>query len=169
MAFSWIWAVHALDTLDFLCGPLANVAGRAGNLDLATPVDVEDTVALVFTVNGGALGTAQWSFANHRRSDSLEIRGTRGTLSFSAIDHSPAALTTDIGTELFAFPAPDPIMRPFIQSVTDELEGRGRRPSNAESGARTSRVMDQALEGYYGTREGAFWSAPRTWPGWRPR
>jgi len=59
------------------------------------------------------------------------------------------------------------VAQPLIQSVVDDLLGRGECPSTGESARRTSRVMDRVLDAYYGGRGDAFWSRPQTWPGRR--
>src|SRR5690606_20582740 len=51
---------HALDLLDHLLGPLDNVRGHAANR--ATPLPVEDTVAMTFTTVAGLPGVASWNF-----------------------------------------------------------------------------------------------------------
>jgi hypothetical protein len=56
---------------------------------------------------------------------------------------------------------------PLIQTIVDQLQGRGQCPSTGATAARTAKVMDQALADYYGTRDDAFWTRPQTWPGRR--
>jgi hypothetical protein len=44
--------------------------------------------------------------------------------------------------------------------MVDELNGRapaGSCPSTGETAARTSKVIDDVLEGFYGTRADGFW------------
>jgi hypothetical protein len=55
----------------------------------------------------------------------------------------------------------------MIQSVVDDLLGRGECPSTGESARRTSVVMDRVLDAYYGGRDDAFWERPESWPGKR--
>lgn len=141
---------HALDLLDFFFGPLQDVHGTAENH--GTPTDVEDTVNMTFTVPGGATGRAEWCFASDARTDRLLIRGTQGELVLSVFD--PGSV-----------PDPPHVQQPLIQTIVDELAGRGQCPSRAESAVRTSRVLDQVLAGYYGSREDAFWLRPESWPG----
>jgi hypothetical protein len=66
---------------------------------------------------------------------------------------------------LFDLPYPPHVAQPLIQSVVDDLLGRGECPSTGESARRTSRVMDRVLDAYYGGRGDAFWERPQTWPG----
>jgi 1,5-anhydro-D-fructose reductase (1,5-anhydro-D-mannitol-forming) len=158
---------HTLDLLDFLLGPLASVSGIAANL--ASPYAVEDTVSMCFRTQGGALGAALWSFAAHAREDLIEITGTEGTLRMSTFGDEPIEVHGGGGAQAIARPNPPHVQQPLIQSIVDQLLGRGACPSTGASAARTSRVMDEVLAGYYGGRGDAFWERPATWPGRRGR
>ncbi len=156
---------HSLDILDFFFGPLADVSGQAANL--ASPHDVEDSVVMQFRTPGGAAGSASWNFASETREDMITISGSQGTLRLSTFGNEPVVLETHEGTESFDMPNPLHIQQPLIQTIVDELAGRGTCPSSGSSAARTSAVMDRALESYYGSRESGFWLHPESWPGRR--
>lgn len=162
-------ACHTLDALDFILGPVAEAAGRAANL--ATPQDTEDGVAMFLRYECGALGTASWNFAGAAREDEIVITGTDGRLRMSTFGTEAVELHTPDGdVETFDEPTPEHVQQPLIQSIVDELLGRGTCPSTGSTAARTNWVMDRALESYYGSREGAFWEDPQRWPGrpdWR--
>ena len=155
---------HLLDQLDFLLGPLSDVSGNAANI---TGGLAEDAVSMTFRTAGGAIGSAIWNFAGAHREDLLEIEGTAGRVVLSCFGNEPVRLTTEAGKEsTFDLPNPPHIQQPLIQTIVDELLGQGGRcPSTGETAARTSRVMDEVLAGYYGGREDAFWERPDTWPG----
>ncbi|MES2696153.1 MAG: Gfo/Idh/MocA family oxidoreductase [Verrucomicrobiota bacterium] len=154
---------HALDLLDYFGGALQQVSGHAARL--ATPGDVEDAVSLTFRTANGAPGTAAWNFASFVKEDQLELSGPAGRLSCSVFGHEPLRLETARGIEHFEFAPPPHIAQPLIQTIVDELLGRGTCPSTGESARRTNVVMDRALEAYYGGRTDAFWARPQTWPG----
>jgi 1,5-anhydro-D-fructose reductase (1,5-anhydro-D-mannitol-forming) len=154
---------HTLDVIDFLLGPLEAVQGLGRNLGHFAPV--EDAVAMTFAVAGGAVGTAQWNFLSDTETDRLEIRGTDGLVCLSTFGHEPVRFNGSGREERFDFARPECIEQPLIQTVVDELEGRGTCPSTAASALRTARVMDQVLGTYYGGRDDAFWQRPETWPG----
>jgi predicted dehydrogenase len=160
-------ASHSLDILDFFFGPLQDVEGRAANL--ASRYDVEDRVVLQFGTESGALGTGTWNFASHVGEDLIVVSGTDGELRFSTFSAEPVELQTKDGVERVDRPNPPHIQQPLIQTVVDALHGRGRSPSTGISAARTSRVMDRALESYYGSRDDGFWAHPERWPGRRVR
>ena len=154
---------HTLDILDFICGPLEEVRGAAANL--GTPCAVEDTVALTFRTGGGALGTAQWLFAAAERADEIVISGERAELRLSTFGNEPVELRRGDGVDRFDLPNPPHIQQPMIQSIVDELRGRGTCASTGVSAARTSAIIDTVLLDYYGTRDDGFWRAPESWPG----
>jgi|CZKI01.1.fsa_nt_gi predicted dehydrogenase len=158
-------ASHALDLLDYLVGPLTDITGRAANM--ASAYAVEDTVALGFRTASGAPGSMACNFAGAASDDSMRLTGTEGELSFPMFRSEPFRWEGAAGVQLLDLPYPPHVAQPLIQSVVDDLLGRGVCPSTGESARRTSRVMDQALEGYYGGRNDAFWTRPETWPGRR--
>jgi 1,5-anhydro-D-fructose reductase (1,5-anhydro-D-mannitol-forming) len=160
-------ASHALDLLDYLLGPLALVSGSAANV--ASDYDAEDTVALTFRTAEGALGAMTCNFAAAVRDDTLRITGTEGELTFPMFRSAPLRFESSAGLQEFDLPYPPHVAQPLIQSLVDDLLGRGRCPSTGESALRTARLMDEVLGAYYGGRDDAFWSRPQTWPGRRER
>ena len=114
---------------------------------------------------GGVPGVGIWNFASLVQEDILEISGTDGRITLSVFGSEPVFLTGPSGRKEFDLPNPEHIQQPLIQTVVDELLGRGTCPSTGVTGARTSAVLDKALEGYYGGRDDAFWERPESWPG----
>jgi predicted dehydrogenase len=157
---------HTLDIIDFIVGPLQNAAGVASNC--AGLYDVEDAVALSFVTQDGAPGTAHWNFAGAYIEDVIEITGTKGRVTLSTFGNEPAQFFDADGVEKFDLPNPLHIQTPMIQTIVDELLGRGTCPSTGKTAQRTAAIMDIALDSYYGGRTDAFWARPDTWPG-RPK
>ena len=156
---------HTLDIIDFLVGPLIRVNGSATNRSGAYAV--EDGVVMRFETEDGALGAAQWNFAGSRPEDILRIEGTQGSLSISTFGNEPAELFSGGSKTQFDLPNPLHIQTPMIQLIVDSLLGKGECPSTGFTAQRTNKVMDIALENYYGGREDSFWTRPDTWPGSR--
>jgi 1,5-anhydro-D-fructose reductase (1,5-anhydro-D-mannitol-forming) len=176
---------HTLDILDFLLGPLGEVEGTAANL--AGPYEVEDSIAMRFRTPSGALGTAAWNFVSGVNTDIIEITGTAGQIALSTFGNEPVRLRALPGAPSTAFPgqgtAPDTgahaelqdetlaipnplhIQQPLIQTIVDELHGKGACPSTGVTASRTALVMDTVLNGFYGGRNDAFWTRSDTWPG----
>lgn len=154
---------HTLDILDFLVGPLTDVSGSAANL--AGLYDVEDSVAMQFRTSNGALGVASWNFVSAVSEDIIEIAGTNGKILMSTFGNDPVRLESAGGVEQFDLPSPPHIQQPLIQTIVDQLQGRGTCESTGASAARTAKVMDIVLKNYYGTRADGFWEDPQQWPG----
>ncbi len=154
---------HTLDILDLLLGPLQEVAGTAANV--AGLYDVEDTVAMVFSTASGAPGAAHWNFVGGIRDDLIQITGREGRLSFSTFGSEPVRLETASGVETSDLPNPRHVQLPLIRTIVADLQGRGECPSTGTSAARTARVMDQVLAGYYAGRDDRFWTRRDSWPG----
>jgi len=123
---------------------------------------------MTFKCAGGVAGAAIWNFAGSQRQDLLEIDGTDGRLEMSCFGDEAVRFTSSIREASYAVPNPPHIQQPMIQTIVDELLGKGGKcPSTGETAARTSRVMDRVLCDYYGGREDRFWERPETWPGRR--
>jgi len=136
-------AGHALDFLDYVLGPMAEVSGFAANQ--AGAYGAEDIVSGCFRFASGVQGIGQWCFTVGEQLDLTEIIGTRGSVRFSVFDDSPVQLQADGRTETFAIANPPHVHQPYIQTVVDSLLGKGSSPSDGTSGARASWVMDKLL------------------------
>jgi predicted dehydrogenase len=131
---------HTLDILDFLLGPIADARGFAANLGGAYAA--EDTVVAALRFASGVHGTGTWSFSADADYEINEIAGSDGRLQFSTFTPSPIRLLRGDRCEDFPVADPPHVHQPLIQTIVDELNGRGRCPSTGESAARTARVMD---------------------------
>lgn len=154
---------HALDILDFYFGALTHVHGHAARL--ATPGNLEDSVAMTFRTGTNAPGVFAMNFASLLKEDILEITGSAGRISHSMFSFEPVKLETARGVEHFDLPNPPHVGQPLVQLAVDELLGRGACPSTGETARRTAAVIDRVLDAYYGGRADAFWTRPQTWPG----
>jgi predicted dehydrogenase len=137
-------ASHTLDLLDFYLGPIREAKGHAGNQAGLYPA--EDVVTGTFAFESGALGTGVWCFTSHDRHEDVEIVGESGRITFSTFTaNDPVRLESAGVAEDFHIPHPPHIQQPMIEAIVQDLNGGPRSPSTGETGARTSRVMDQLL------------------------
>lgn len=139
-------APHALDILDFLLGKIVEVKGIATNL--CGFYEAEDTVSAAFQFESGTLGTAIWSFVTEKKcnSNSIEISGTKGRITFSLFDFTPIVLTTHSGKKKFRPKLPKHVQQPLIETIVAELNGKKDAcPSTADSAIRTAWVMDKII------------------------
>lgn len=162
-------ASHALDLVDFLLGPLADVSGVAVRGTAA--YDVEQSAAFAFrtgsAVGAEAVGSGRWSFAADRAEDRLTIVGTTGRVSLPVFGAAPVVVETAAGRVEHDVPPPDPVQLPMIASVVAALRGEAAPLCTGADAVRTAAVIDTILGPYYGGRGDAFWERPETWPGAR--
>jgi predicted dehydrogenase len=136
---------HAINALQFIVGPFENVVGNAGRVHPKSIV--EEVVTLQWT-NGIALGTGLWNFASDHNEDTIELIGTDGRLSWSCFGRGDLTLARGTSVQTTNHPNPPHVHQNLIQSIVDELSGKGVCPSDAISGMRTSEIMDVALAGF---------------------
>jgi predicted dehydrogenase len=136
-------APHTIDILMFIAGKITKANGITGNT--GGYYEVEDTVSASFLFESGAIGSAVWSYVSSKmqEKDRIEIIGTKGSVSFSTFTFSDIELRLENKVETFNFPKPQHIQMDMIQTIVDELEGRGACPSTGETGALTNWVMDR--------------------------
>jgi predicted dehydrogenase len=149
-------ASHELDILDYLLGPVVEAKGMKGNQ--AALYQAEDIVSGTFRfapsgsgsgVQGsGVQGIGVWAFTvdKHEQRDRIELVGDAGRIEFAcfALD-DPVVVVRHGAREEKRFTVADHVQQPLIQTVVDQLLGRGECPSTGESGARASWVMDQLM------------------------
>ena len=139
-------ASHQLDLLDFLFGPIAGACGHTANI--ADLYDVEDTVSATFQFQSGIVGSGSWSFVAppNTRTDTIELVGTKGKLSFSTFMFTDIVLETSEGKSSYKEANPDNIQYYLIKSVVENLQEKGAEvASTGDSAARTNWVMDKIL------------------------
>jgi predicted dehydrogenase len=137
---------HCVDLMDFFFGPIAAVEGVA--LNTAGTGTVEDVVAAAFRFARAPAGTAIFNFNAAAKTDAIVCSGTRGTLTTPVFTDGDVIIEADAGREVLPIRNPPHVHQPLIQTIVDELGGRGRCASTGDSGARASWVLDRCLAGY---------------------
>lgn len=138
---------HALDLFDDYFGPVEKVSGVATNR--GAKYEAEDNVSAHFLFASGVVGVGTWSFTSFEDVDETVLYGTKGKLRFSMFENDSFVLESAAGSQQIDVAVPQHIQQPLIQTIVNELNGRGRCPSSGESGARATWVMDQILKDYY--------------------
>ena len=90
-----------------------------------------------------------WNFNADAPLDRLRFVGAEGHLVTPIFIDGDVVITRDGKSEAHAVRNPPHVHQPLIQTIVDELNGRGRCESTGDSGARTSWVMDRCVAGYY--------------------
>ena len=134
---------HTFDFLDFLFGPIADVRAFAGNQ--AGAYRPEDIVTATYRFASGVHGIGTWCYAADFDEEYNEIVGARGRIRFSTSQPVPIKIFRGEAVEELPIGDPDHVHQPLIQTIVDELNGRGHCASTGESAARTAHVMDAIL------------------------
>jgi 1,5-anhydro-D-fructose reductase (1,5-anhydro-D-mannitol-forming) len=138
---------HCVDLLDFFLGPIVSVSAFSTNTGGAYAA--EDVTAATFQFHSGALATGSFNFNAFEKSDRLTLTGSQGELTTPVFSDSDIIVRRGGAVEAHQVERPAHVHQPLIQTIVDELRGRGRCESTAESGARASWVLDRCVEGYY--------------------
>ncbi|MBK8778977.1 MAG: Gfo/Idh/MocA family oxidoreductase [Saprospiraceae bacterium] len=136
-------ASHQLDIMDMLFGPI--VHARAYHLNQAGVYAADDIVLGQFQFEGGMPGQGSWCFTTSPAAEKevTTIYGSKGTISFPYFGDSSVTIHLDGQVPVrHTFDVPKNIQHSLIQTIVDDLRGRGTCPSTGESAARTNRVMD---------------------------
>jgi predicted dehydrogenase len=142
-------ACHQLDYLDFLFGPVLEV--RSIVLNQGGLYKAEDFVTAELVFQGGIAGTGTWCFNASKESnrDIIEITGTAGSITFSTFSFEPIVVINESGRQELVNERPEHVQLYLIDRIVRALEGKGESPSTGETGARTSRVLDEVVAEYY--------------------
>jgi 1,5-anhydro-D-fructose reductase (1,5-anhydro-D-mannitol-forming) len=132
---------HCVDLLDFLLGPIIDVAGFSINTGAA--YSAEDVTAAAFSFGNRVAGTALWNFNAAAAADALTFTGSEGVLDTPVFSDADVIVTRGAERQVHAAPNPAHVHQPLIQTIVDELAGKGRCPSTGASGARASWVLDR--------------------------
>jgi predicted dehydrogenase len=138
-------ASHSIDLLQYLLGDAKAAAGYASNQ--SRMYEAEDIVSGVFVTENDVHVTCVWDFNAYDELDRTEIVGSAGKLTFSTFANNPVVLENQDGAQSFMIENPPHIQQPLIQTIVDELRGRGRCPSTGRTAAQTNRVMEQICAG----------------------
>jgi predicted dehydrogenase len=142
---------HCVDLLDFLLEPIADVAGFAVNTGGA--YRAEDVTTAAFRLGNTIAGTGVWNFNAPAAADTMTFVGSEAELRTPIFSDTDVVVTRGDDRRVYSLPNPPHVHQPLIQSIVDELQGRGRCESTAASGARASWVLERCVSGYY-SRQG---------------
>lgn len=131
---------HCVDLLDFFLGPVISVSGFSANTGGA--YDAPDVTAAAFQFANGVTGTGLWNFNANEAADRIVFTGTDGTVTTPVWTDGDVIIHRDGRDDIRVVRNPPHVHQPLIQTIVDELRGRGRCDSTGDSGARASWVLD---------------------------
>jgi predicted dehydrogenase len=138
-------ASHQLDYLDFLFGEIVDAHGMSANQAHLYPAD--DIVSASFRFKNGVFGSGIWCFSTDAVSekDIITVVGSNGELSFNTFGN-PMIIRLKAAGDIvkeFVFNHEQPIQKPLVQKIVNELRAKDVSPSTGISAARTTRTLDQ--------------------------
>jgi predicted dehydrogenase len=139
---------HCFDLLDFLVGHITRVDGHA--INTAGAYSAEDVTVAAFEFEDGSLGTGVWNFNASEKIDVMTFIGSEGELTTPIFSDTSVLMKRGTVQTIEDARNPPHVHQPLIQTIVDQLRGRGTCPSTGESAARTSWVLDRCVAGYYG-------------------
>ena len=142
-------ASHQFDILDYIFGPVLQVQAMVTNR--GGLYEAEDTLTVNFRFASGVTGHGFWSFVAppEEKTDTIEVFGSEGKISFSTFNVIPLRLETKNGVEEFTFRNPENIQFNLIRTVVEALRGKGECPSTGVSALRTNKVLEDVVNDYY--------------------
>lgn len=138
---------HAFDLLDFLVGPITRIGAVAVNTGHTYAAEDVTTAAFVFST--GCAGAAIFNFNASRNTDLITFIGTHGRIETPIFSDTDVLVRNGDRRHVYEVRNPAHVHQPLIQTIVDELDGRGPCPSTGESAARTSHVLDECVRDYY--------------------
>jgi predicted dehydrogenase len=136
-------ASHQFDYLEFLLGPIKEANGISLNQTGHYPAD--DIVTATFLFESGVAGTGSWCFSVPERfkTDTSVIIGSEGKITFSFFEHQNIYVEKSDGSnQQYHIPHPENIQQPLIQTIVDQLLGKGECPSTGRTGIRSTMIME---------------------------
>ena len=140
-------ASHYFDIIDFLAGPITAAAGFP--LNTGGSYAAEDVTATAFQIGDTVAGTGVWNFNAPTSADSIVFTGSAGEISTAVRADEDVVVTRGGAPNLYRFRNPPHVHQPLIQTIVDELRGKGKCESTGESGARSAWVTEKCLASYY--------------------
>ncbi len=139
---------HGFDILDYLVGPICEIAGYS--INSGNTYDAEDVTVTCFRFENNVLGTATFNFNSCRNDDYLTFTGTLGKIDIQVYGDNDIKIVLGNGEQKF-IPAPFPkhVCQPLQETIIGELHGKGKCESTGESALRTQRVLDACVSNFY--------------------
>lgn len=136
-------ACHTLDFLHFLFGRMEDVRGFASSHGRIGPL--EDTVSASYRFANGVVGSGTWCFDSAADEDVTTVIGSEGTVSFSVSAFDAIRITRRGATHETWVDDPPHVHQPLVQTIVDELAGRGSCPSTGRTAIDTAQAVETIL------------------------
>ncbi len=135
-------APHQLDLLRYWFGEAVWVEGKSGNLLGANKTADSITGSIVY--EGGFQFSGQWCFSapEGMQRDSIEIMGSKGSISCSVFWGNQVVLQNEKGRQVFSFELPENNQIYLIDQTVQFFLGKAPNPCSATEGLAIIKIMD---------------------------
>ncbi len=136
-------AAHQFDYLEYLLGPVKEAKGIS--LNQTGHYTADDITTATFLFKSGIAGTGSWCFSvpENLKDDTTVIIGSEGKITFSFFAHQNIFVDKSDGShQHYTLPHPENIQQPLIQTIVDQLLGKGESPSTGKTGIRSTMIME---------------------------
>src|SRR5256714_3301293 len=135
-------APHQLDLMLYFFGDIQKACGLSANQEDLYPAD--DIVAGNILFKNGVIFNGLWCFTvqESEETDSVEIRGSTGSIRFSVFDHFIVSITRNGKAETIEFDKIPHVQQPMIEKVVEYFLDQGPNPCPAEAGVNVMEVME---------------------------
>jgi hypothetical protein len=96
----------------------------------------------------GVQAMGNWSFVckDTEKKDEIIITGSKGSIAFSTFEFTPIRVEMDNNNLNYNYKTPQHIQMPFIQTIVNELTGRGKSDSDLNAAILTSKVIEDIID-----------------------
>jgi predicted dehydrogenase len=141
---------HVFDLLDFLAGRITRVAAVA--INTGGGYAAEDVTTAAFEFETGSAGSAVFNFNAPSKTDLITFVGSEGEIETPIFTDSDLIVRRGDSERRISIRNPPHVHQPLIQTIVDQMVGRGACPSTGESAARASWVLDECVRDFYAVR-----------------
>lgn len=135
---------HRLDLLLYLFGDAVRIEGITDSAALPSPVDDSVTFAMQFRSGVQAMGFITWALS--AKYDSIEIVGSRGTITINEINSGRLKLQNDKGTNDFQLPVLEYTHIGLVSDFVRHIESGSAISCSGEVGLKTNALMARIYE-----------------------
>jgi predicted dehydrogenase len=138
-------APHQLDLMYYFFGKPLEMNGRSVIQEKDSKVP--DVTSFDALFRDDVLFKGVWAFNVDEQAvtDSCEIIGDKGMLSFSFFSGARLEIKTESGTEVLEFTNPTHIQQPMIEKVVRYFKGEGENPCSVEDALISMQMIDSTL------------------------
>ena len=109
----------------------------------------EDVTAAAFQIGDKVAGTGMWNFNAPESADSIVFTGSEGEIATAVRADEDVVVTRGGQPNLYRFRNPPHVHQPLIQTIVDELRGKGKCESTGESACALGMGYRHVLASYY--------------------